>query len=204
MSVRRFAQCRLYDEGMSANITTRHLTLAELEAGLDAVRLAPRDQGSIALIVRRPRVGEREVLALGEFDVVEGLMGDSWKLRSSSRMPDGGPHPDMQVNIMAARAIALISPDRSRWQLAGDQLFLDIDLSAENVPPGTRLEIGTAVLEVTDQPHTGCSKFVERYGVDAMKFVNSEVGRALNLRGVNARVVRNGVIQVGDRARKGG
>jgi len=198
MSVRRFVLRRLYDKGVSANTTTRHVTLAELEAGLDAVRLAPRDQGLIALIVRRPRVEERELLDVGQFDVVEGLVGDSWKLRSSSRTPDRTPHPDMQVNIIGARAIALISPDRSRWQLAGDQLFVDMDLSAENLPPGTRLEIGTAVLEVTDQPHTGCRKFAERFGADALKFVNSTVGRALNLRGINARVVRNGVVRVGD------
>jgi MOSC domain len=199
MSVRRFAPSRLYDGGVSANTTTRHLTLAELEAGLDAVRLAPRDQGSIALIVRRPRVGERELLDVAQFDVVEGLVGDSWKLRPSSRTPDRTPHPDMQVNIIGVRAIALMSPDRSRWQLAGDQLFVDMDLSAENLPPGTRLEIGTAVLEVTDQPHTGCGKFADRFGVDAMKFVNSTVGHALNLRGINARVVRNGVVRVGER-----
>jgi hypothetical protein len=199
MSVRRFASSCLYDEGVSANTTTRHLTLAELEAGLDAVRLAPRDQGSIALIVRRPGVGERELLDVGQFDVVEGLVGDSWKLRSSSRTPDRSPHPHMQVNIIGVRAIALVSPDRSRWQLAGDQLFVDMDLSAENLPPGTRLEIGTAVLEVTDQPHTGCGKFAERFGVDALKLVNSTVGRALNLRGINARVVRNGIVRVGER-----
>lgn len=183
-------------------MSVTHLTRTELDAGLESIRSAPRDAGELLLIVRRPAVGEREILDVGHLDVVDGLMGDTWKSRPSSRMPDRAPHPDMQINIMGARAIALIAGDKARWALAGDQLFLDMDLAGENLPPGTRLEIGTAMLEVTGEPHTGCGKFVERFGVDAMKFVNSPVGRALCLRGINARVVRNGVARVGDRARK--
>jgi hypothetical protein len=183
-------------------MSVTHLTRTELDAGLESIRSAPRDAGELLLIVRRPAVGEREILDVGHLDVVDGLMGDTWKSRPSSRMPDRAPHPDMQINIMGARAIALIAGDKARWALAGDQLFLDMDLAGENLPPGTRLEIGTAMLEVTGEPHTGCGKFVERFGVDAMKFVNSPVGRALCLRGINARVVRNGVVRVGDRARK--
>jgi MOSC domain-containing protein len=183
-------------------MSVTHLTRTELDAGLESIRSAPRDAGELLLIVRRPAIGEREVLDVGHLDVVDGLMGDTWKSRPSSRMPDRAPHPDMQINIMGARAIALIAGDKARWALAGDQLFLDMDLAGENLPPGTRLEIGTALLEVTGEPHTGCGKFVERFGVDAMKFVNSPVGRALCLRGINARVVRNGVVRVGDRAKK--
>ena len=183
-------------------MSVTHLTRAELETGLDSIRSAPRDSGELQLIVRRPAIGEREILDVGQLDVVDGLMGDTWKLRPSSRMPGRMPHPDMQINIMGARTIALIAGDKARWALAGDQLFLDMDLALENLPPGTRLEIGTALLEVTEEPHTGCGKFVERFGVDAMKFVNSPMGRALCLRGINARVVRNGVVRVGDRARK--
>ena len=179
-----------------------HLTRTELEAGLDSIRSAPRDQGALQLIVRRPAVGEREILDVGQLDLVDGLVGDTWKMRSSSRTPDRTPHPDMQINIMSVRAISLIAGDKARWALAGDQLFLDMDLGGENLPARTRLEIGTALLEVTDQPHTGCGKFVERFGVEAMKFVNSPVGRALCLRGINARVVRNGIVRVGDRATK--
>jgi hypothetical protein len=179
-----------------------HLTRAELDAGLDSIRSAPRDGGELLMIVRRPAIGEREILDVGHLDAIEGLIGDTWKSRPSSRMPDHTAHPDMQINIMAARAVALIAGDKARWALAGDQLFLDMDLALENLPAGTRLEIGTALLEVTDQPHTGCGKFVERFGVDAMKFVNSPMGRSLCLRGINARVVRNGTVRVGDRARK--
>lgn len=179
-----------------------HLTTSQLEEGLAHVTQAPADAGRLEMIVRRPAVGDREVLEQAELDTADGLVGDTWRQRRSSRTADGSPHPDMQINIMSARAIGLIARERERWPLAGDQLFLDMDLSAANLPPGTRLALGSAVLEVTPQPHTGCGKFVERFGLEAMKFVNSPAGRALNLRGINARVVTAGRIRVGDRARK--
>jgi MOSC domain-containing protein len=179
-----------------------HLTMEELEAGLEEIRRAPKDVGVLELIVRRPRKGEREVLQEGALDLCEGLVGDGWKDRRSSRSADGLAHPDMQINVMSSRVAALVSQDRARWQLAGDQLFVDMDLSADNMPPGTQLAIGSAVIEVTQEPHTGCGQFVERFGLDAMKFVNSPLGRQLQLRGVNARVVQPGVIRVGDVAKK--
>jgi hypothetical protein len=180
----------------------KHLTMDELEAGLDEIRQAPKDEGVLHLIVRRPQVEEREILEEGELHLHEGLVGDSWIRRASSRTADGSPHPDMQINIMNARAAALVAQDKSRWHLAGDQLYIDMDLSLENLPPGTQLEIGSAVIEVTPPPHTGCKKFVARFGLDAMKFVNSSVGRELQLRGINAKVVQPGVVRVGDLARK--
>lgn len=180
----------------------RHLTTKELESGFSEMGQSPRDEGVLELIVARPREDERAVLEDGELSLQEGLVGDNWRSRSSSRTSDGSPHPDMQLNVMNARVVALLAQTRKRWPLAGDQLFVDLDLSAKNVPPGTRLAIGTAVIELTDQPHTGCGKFVERFGVDAMKFVNSELGRRLQLRGVNAKVVRSGHIRVGDLTRK--
>ena len=180
----------------------KHLTMAELEAGLDEIRQSPKDEGVIALIVRRPQVDAREVLEVGELDLVEGLLGDTWKVRGSSRTPDGAAHPDMQLNIMNARVIALLAREKDRWPLAGDQLFIDMDVSSENLPPGTRLALGSAVIEVTDQPHTGCKKFEARFGLDALKFVNSPLGRQLQLRGVNAKVMRPGVIRVGDFVKK--
>ena len=180
----------------------KHLTTAELEAGLDAVRQSPKDEGVIALIVRRPQVDAREVLEEGELDLVEGLVGDSWKVRASNRTPDGSPHPDMQLNVMNARVIALVAGEKERWSLAGDQLFIDMDVSQENLPPGTRLALGSAVIEVTDQPHAGCKKFAARFGLDALKLVNSPVGKQLQLRGVNAKVAQPGVIRVGDFVKK--
>jgi hypothetical protein len=180
----------------------KHLTQDELEAGLEDVRAAPKDEGSLQLIVRRPAVNAREILETGTLDLERGLVGDTWSARGSSRTADGSAHPDMQLNIMNARAIDLIAQAKDRWQLAGDQLYIDLDLSDENLPPGTRLSMGSAIVEVTEQPHTGCGKFVERFGVDAMKFVNSSLGRRLRLRGLNARVVQPGTIRVGDRVKK--
>ena len=153
----------------------------ELGAGLEHVRAAPRDQGSLELIARRPAVDEREVVEEGELDVERGLVGDSWSLRGKR------PNPKAQVALMSARAAALIAGDRERWPLAGDQLYVDLDLSGDNLPPGTRLGIGSAIVEVTDLPHLGCSKFTQRYGAEAREFVNSPEGVALNLRGINTR-----------------
>ena len=176
--------------------------MAELEAGLDEIRKAPKDEGTLLLIVRRPRIEEREELEEGELHLEEGLVGDSWIRRSSSKTADGSPHPHMQINAINARVAALVAQDKDRWQLAGDQLYLDMDLSEENLPAGTRLAIGSAVIEVTPPPHTGCKKFVSRFGPEAMKFVNSSVGRELHLRGINAKVVQPGMIRVGDVAKK--
>jgi hypothetical protein len=180
----------------------KHLTTKELEAGLENIRQSPKDNGVLELIVRRPRADEREALDEGELDLLEGLVGDNWRTRGSSRTSDESAHSEMQLTLMNARAIALMAQARERWSLAGDQLYLDLDLSADNLPAGTRLALGSAVIEVTAIPHTGCLKFVARFGQDAMQFVNSPLGRQLHLRGVNAKVVRPGVIRVGDVVRK--
>jgi hypothetical protein len=183
-------------------VTLTHLTMEELEAGLDIIRQSPRERGTLEMIVRRPKVDERETLQEGMLDLVEGLVGDTWIARGSSRTADGAAHPDMQLNIMNSRVIALVAQEQERWPLAGDQLYVDLDLSVENLPPGTRLALGSAVIEVTAQPHTGCQKFVARFGLDAMKFVNSPLGKQLHLRGICAKVVQLGTIRVGDIVQK--
>lgn len=182
--------------------TIMFLTTEQLEAGLDNVRQSPKDGGTLEMIVRRPRVDGREVLEEGELDLEMGLVGDTWLDRGSSRTADGSAHPDMQLNVINARLLDLVAQDKARWQLAGDQLIVDFDLSEENIPPGTQLAIGSAVIEVTAQPHTGCQKFVARFGRDAMLFVNSPVGKQLHLRGINARVVQPGTVRRGDAVRK--
>jgi MOSC domain len=190
--------------GVPMPMTTRQLTMAELEAGLDEILQSPADDGLLEMIVRRPAIGTREPIQKGELDPAVGLVGDTWSERSSRRTSDGLPHPEMQLNIMNARVVALVAQHASRWPLAGDQLFVDMDLSAGNLPPGTRLALGTAVIEVTAEPHAGCNKFLERFGPDAMMFVNASERRDLHLRGINARVVTAGRIRVGDRLTKMG
>jgi hypothetical protein len=179
-----------------------HAELATLEQGLPEVLAAPKHSGTVELIVRRPAEGERQVLEEAQLDPAEGLVGDGWRTRGSKATEDGSSHPDMQLTLMSSRAAALLAGDRDRWQLAGDQLYVDIDLSNANLPAGTRLEVGSAVIQITDAPHTGCGKFVSRFGVDAMKFVNSKVGRELNLRGIYAKIVSGGTVRAGDAVRR--
>jgi MOSC domain-containing protein len=182
--------------------TVKHLTTAELEAALDHLRQTPKDAGVVELIVRRPEVDQREVLDEAELDVSVGLIGDNWKVRGSKRTPDGSAHPEMQINIMNSRVTALVAQERERWPLAGDQLYIDMDLSKENLPAGSRIAVGSAVLEVSELPHTGCKKFVARFGTEAMEFVNSDLGKQLCLRGINAKVVQGGTVRVGQTAKK--
>lgn len=171
-------------------------TADDLRAGLPHVAAAPADNGTLELIARRPQVDEREVLDEAELDVDLGVVGDSWRTRGKR------PNPKAQVTLMNARAAALVAGDRDQWALAGDQLFVDLDLSGANLPPGTRLEIGSAVVEVSDLPHLGCGKFTARFGEEARALVNSDEGVALNMRGINTTVVQSGTVRCGDTVRK--
>ena len=182
--------------------TSRHLSKEELAQGLDIILQSPKDEGALQLIVRRPDVDQRESVAKGHLDIRDGLVGDSWRARGSGHMADGQADPDMQLNIMNSRVAELVASGLERRELAGDQLYLDMELSSENLPPGTRLALGEAIIEVTEPPHTGCKKFAERFGKDAVVFVNSGMGKKLNFRGVNAKVVQSGDVSVGDLARK--
>jgi hypothetical protein len=171
---------------------------SELELGLERVRSSPREQGPVELIVRRPGVGEREELETASIDLEEGLVGDGWRARGSRATPDGSADREAQLTVMNVRAAALVAGSRERWALAGDQIYADLDLSVENLPPGTRLRLGSALIVVSATPHTGCAKFRERFGSDGLRFVNAPHGRALRLRGLNARIVEPGVVRVGD------
>ncbi len=176
----------------------KHLSLEALEEGLQHIQAAPKDQGSVDMIIRRPQENEREVLEVGDFDLLEGLVGDRWK----APMKNGEPALGRQLNIMGTRAIALIAQSEDRWPLAGDQLFIDLDLSYENLPPGTQLKMGEVIIEVTDKLHAGCKKFSARFGEDAHVFVNSAHGKKHNLRGICAKMVQAGNVRVGDLIRK--
>jgi MOSC domain-containing protein YiiM len=176
-----------------------HRTFADLEAGLDHVRSAPVGRGTLELVVARPAMEERVVLDVAELDPLVGLVGDMWSTRPARDTPDHSPHPDRQLMLMSARAIALFAgDDKAGWPIAGDQLYVDIDLSEANAPPGTRFAIGDALIELTPEPHTGCAKFHRRFGADALRMVSSPAGRALRLRGACAKVILGGTIRVGD------
>jgi hypothetical protein len=174
----------------------------ELEAGLVDVRRSPADDGTVRLIVRRPAVDARELLASAELDLEQGLVGDSWRARGSKGTADGSADPEAQVTLMNARVATLLAGSSDAWSAAGDQLYVDLDLSESNLPPGTRLSLGAAVLEVSAMPHTGCAKFSGRFGLDALRFVSTPEGRAMRLRGMNARVVHGGTFRLGDRISK--
>jgi MOSC domain-containing protein YiiM len=178
------------------------LSFDELQAGWDHIRRSPSDRGRVECIVRRPATLQREVIAQAQLDLTLGLLGDNWKERGYRKSPDGSAHPDMQITVMNARVIALLAQTQDRWALAGDQLYVDLDLSVDNLPPGTRLAIGAAVIEVTAEPHTGCRQFSDRFGVDATRFVNSPEGKHQRLRGLNAKVLQAGTVRVGDVAIK--
>ena len=180
----------------------RFLNADELEAGLPDILASPKDDGVVSMIVRRPDTDQREVLDSGELDIAEGLVGDNWRSRGSRMTADGSAHPEMQLNLMCARVISLVARSRERWALAGDQFFVELDLARENLPAGTRLAMGSAVVEVTAVPHLGCKKFTTRFGLEAMKFVNSRRGKELCLRGINAKVVESGHVSTGDTIRR--
>ncbi len=179
-----------------------HLTLEDLHAGLAQIRQSPADQGELRAIVIRPATNQRKTLLACELSPQGGAHGDSWANGCWKSLTDGSPHPDVQIAIMNARAIDLIARSQERWSLAGDNLFIDLDLSDDNLPAGQRLAVGSAVIEITNEPHNGCRKFRQRYGSDAVKFVNSRIGKSLHLRGVYAKVVTAGVVQVGDIVKK--
>jgi hypothetical protein len=179
-------------------LTPMPLTDDELSAGLDEVRSAPADGGIVRMIVRRPAVDARETLVEGELDIDLGLVGDIWAERGGGATPAEDAERYAQVTLMNARYTQLIARDPDRWALAGDQLYVDLDLSMENLPPGSHLSIGSAVLRISEEPHTGCAKFSARFGSPAWRLANSELGRALRLRGANASVVSSGTIRQGD------
>lgn len=177
----------------------RHLDTAAIEAGLAHVLDSPRDHGRLEMLVVRPAEGQRRTPVEARCTVAAGVEGDDWVRRGSRHTADGGPNPDQQITMMNARYLDLIAGGRDRWPLAGDQLVVDLDLGEEALGPGDRLRVGQVLVEVTPHPHNGCDKFRDRFGLDAVRFANSPVGRRHHLRGIHVRVVEEGVVRVGDR-----
>lgn len=175
-------------------------TTDQLAAGVDHVAASPRSAGRVEMIVRRPEVDQRQELAEGRLDPAVGLEGDSWRMRLGD--VEGAIPGDRQLTVMNARAAQLVAGSRDRWPLAGDQIYVDFDISIEHLPAGTRLAVGEAVVEVSEAPHTGCSKFASRFGADALRFVNVGPGRDLRMRGLNASVVQAGFVRLGDAVEK--
>ena len=179
-------------------MAVNHLDMNGLEAGIDYILDTPDDKGLVHMIVSRPETGIRKILKSASLDTIEGLIGDNWKDRGSSSTSDKSADPETQITIMNSRVIELIAQTNDRWKLAGDQLFIEIDISRNNLPPGSKLKVGSAVIEVSGKPHTGCQKFSQRFGLDALKFVSTPMGQELCFRGINARVMKSGIVTVGD------
>lgn len=172
-----------------------HRSTTELEALLGEILQAPANDGPVEMIVRRPGEDQRETVVAGHLDPDEGLIGDDWARR-------GEPYLGAQLTLMSSRVVDAVAGDRDRWPLAGDQIYVDMDLSKENLPVGARLQIGEATVEVSETPHTGCAKFASRYGKEALRFVNVGEGRERRFRGMYAFVVEGGSFSVGDKVRK--
>jgi hypothetical protein len=184
------------------NRAVEHLSRERLEAGLDHIRESPQNHGRLVLVVRRPETGQRDLPQEAVLDQVTGLEGDNWLTRGSSSTPDGSADPDRQITVINARLAELVAGGTEQMALAGDQLYVDLDISVDNLPAGSLLAVGEVVLRVSEAPHTGCAKFLERFGTEALRFVSSRMGRRLRLRGMNTRIVVPGTIRLGDPAVK--
>lgn len=176
-----------------------HRTTAELDSLMDGILAAPKDAGPIEMIVRRPAENQREVVDTGELTAAEGLVGDDWRNRVDA---GDDPYVESQLTLMNARVADAVAVTRDRWPLAGDQVYVDMDISKENLPPGTRLSIGDAVVEISEQPHTGCAKFAGRFGKEALRWANIGEGRDRRFRGVYAFVIEDGAFKLGDKVTK--
>jgi hypothetical protein len=175
---------------------------AQLEQGMDKITVSPKNNGMLEMIVRRPETETREVINNGEITLTNGLEGDNWKARGSSHTVDNSADPEAQITLMNSRVIQSLAGNKENWQWAGDQLFVDMDLSIDNLPPHSKLQVGSVILQISATPHTGCKKFSSRFGIEALEFISTPLGKSLRLRGVNAKVIQAGHIQVGDVVKK--
>jgi hypothetical protein len=175
-----------------------HLSLEELQSHLDSIKQSPQDDGILKAIVIRPVSNERVGMESSVVTPDGGVHGDRWAKQAWLNLPEEELEPKAQITVMNSRAAEVIARNRARWPLAGDNLYVDLDLSEDNLQAGQQLSIGSAVFEITPQPHNGCGKFEQRFGAEALKWVNSEEGKHHHLRGIYIKVVKAGVINVDD------
>lgn len=180
----------------------KDLTIEEIESRLENIKQSPKDAGVIVLLVCRPATDERQIITKAKLELQNGLEGDNWKTRGSKSTPDKSADPEAQITLMNSRVIDLLTEHQNDWQLAGDQIFVDFDLSLDHLPPHSKIQVGSAILEISAKPHTGCKKFSDRFGIQALEFISTPQGKSLRMRGVNARVIQAGEIHVGDVVRK--
>lgn len=175
----------------------KFVTVNELEYNLPYILSSPKDEGRIENIIVRRKKNERELRKEVFLSQERGVEGDRW-----FDLSKGEPDPRRQLTIINSRLIKLLAQNDERMQLAGDNLITDLDLSESNLPVGQRLTIGDVMVEIADVPHTGCSKFAERFGKDAVEFINAPERSSLRLRGVYAKFLNSGLIHVGDIIKK--
>jgi hypothetical protein len=169
--------------------STKHRSLVEIIAGFEALPPPPKDRGRLSLIVRRYPDGHREILSSTRLTPEEGVPGDGWNRRPPRKI-------DAQLAVIRIDIAELLAGEQS-VTLVGDQLFVDLNISSENLPTGTRLRVGNAEVEMTPEPHNGCLKFKDRFGQEALDFVNAKATRDQNRRGVYWKVVKAGEITDG-------
>ena len=178
--------------GNNGAMTTRNI---DIEAALPDVRSSPAEDGTVDLIAVRPAENQRQVVEKAVLTTDSGLEGDNWLERSSGR---DEIYYETHLALMNSRFADAITPDGEGWELAGDQLYVDFDLSVDNAPPATRLKVGTATIEIAAHPHSGCAKYSKRFGREVLMTTRTDEGKRLRLRGVNARVIVPGVVRRGD------
>ncbi|MFT5632095.1 MAG: hypothetical protein ACI9HB_003282 [Gammaproteobacteria bacterium] len=186
-------------EGLQSEpIASGHVRLAECEDALSTILAAPKSGAIVEQLCLRPGFSERSFPELLELTVAGGIIGERWTKAPWLTLSDGTPDPRIQVSILSKRVMDLCWRDRENTHHPGDTMIVDMDLGVENLPNGTRLGIGSAVVEVSDKFNTACIKWQGRYGAESLRWLNLRKNRDYRLRGILCRIVQDGVVRLGD------